>query len=365
MKRLVLKRLSASDLTLFEYHFRNSASKQKAINLDKSVFVDSLYPHLANRSDVTKDKIPVDLKIYGPSTSGAQTVRRKILKEAKNWRLNGELITAPDTEPNRYNQLKKDDLAVMEFEGETTPDAVRIHLVSQDQDNVLHRELNKKYNTEFTGRKAMCSIEHDDLDLLLESISLEPEHSLFDLTTSRDLGDIAQGGEEGVRNFLRKRKSARGVSREELETARRSAEGIGRVGEEILKNWLEKQPEDFQWDADINAVCPFDFTLLDNGQPIRRIDAKSTKGPYSNAIHISMGELEEMASGGVPYDIYRLYSMTDDGAKLRICRDMKDFAEKILISLDHLPNGIRVDSVSVKTDTLPAGKEIHIDLFDE
>ena len=74
MKKLVLKRLSASDLTLFEYHFRKSASKQKAINLDKAVFVDSLYPHLANRSDVTKDKIPVDLNIYGPAQSSPHNV---------------------------------------------------------------------------------------------------------------------------------------------------------------------------------------------------------------------------------------------------------------------------------------------------
>ena len=284
------------------------------------------------------------------------------MKEAKNWRLNGELIVAPDQEPDRYNNLQKDDLAVLEFSGEPTPDVVRLDLISQVHDKNIHNELMDRYGAEFTSRKAMLPINHTDLDQALTSIELNSEHALFDLATNKDLGDVAQGGEEGIRSFLRRRRSTRGVSSEELEKARRSAASIGRLGEEILKNWLEQQPGEFLWDADENAISPYDFTLLENEQPKRRIDAKSTKGEFSNMIHISLGELEEMANGELPYDIYRLYSMTENGAKLRICRDMKGFADNILKSLEGMPDGVRADSISVKTNMLPAENEILIDL---
>ena len=110
-----------------------------------------------------------------------------------------------------------------------------------------------RYGAEFTSRKAMLPINHTDLDQALTSIELNSEHALFDLATNKDLGDVAQGGEEGIRSFLRRRRSTRGVSSEELEKARRSAASIGRLGEEILKNWLEQQPGEFLWDADENA----------------------------------------------------------------------------------------------------------------
>ena len=46
INKLALKRLTASDLTLFEWHFNyRNAGNQKAINLNADVFKDQLYPH--------------------------------------------------------------------------------------------------------------------------------------------------------------------------------------------------------------------------------------------------------------------------------------------------------------------------------
>ena len=56
--------------------------------------------------------------------------------------------------------------------------------------------------------------------------------------------------------------------------------------------------------------------------------------------------------------------MTENGAKLRICSDMKGFAENVLQSLDNMPNGVRADSISVKMEILSADEEITIDLGD-
>lgn len=77
-KRIVLKRLSASDLTLFEHHFRNtSGAKQKAFNLDSAVFIDILYPGLPDRMDITRDRIPLDLSILDLGNPGCTICKEK------------------------------------------------------------------------------------------------------------------------------------------------------------------------------------------------------------------------------------------------------------------------------------------------
>lgn len=49
MSRIAVKTLTGSDLTLFEWHFRNkNAGNQKSINLNANIFIDELYPYLSN-----------------------------------------------------------------------------------------------------------------------------------------------------------------------------------------------------------------------------------------------------------------------------------------------------------------------------
>ncbi|MFM8333784.1 MAG: hypothetical protein ACKN9T_19090 [Candidatus Methylumidiphilus sp.] len=64
--KLVLKNLKPSDLTLFEYHYRRSKSKQKALNLDAAVFIASLYPGLPSKKDEVGNRFPLNLSIFGP-----------------------------------------------------------------------------------------------------------------------------------------------------------------------------------------------------------------------------------------------------------------------------------------------------------
>ena len=130
-RRIALKRLSASDLTLFEYHFRQtSGTKQKAFNLDKSVFIDRLYPSLPET--VGSGRVQVDLSIYGPGLAGLDNLQRKILKQQKNWRFDGELIYNPPEEEDRYNVLSKGDFAIFDFMGEVEPRAARMYLIAQE-----------------------------------------------------------------------------------------------------------------------------------------------------------------------------------------------------------------------------------------
>lgn len=126
-RKLAVKRLTASDLTFFEWHFRNhNAGNQKAINLNADVFVDELYPALPELS-IDSGKVPVDISVFGPNGKGLQNLQRKIVKFGtyKNWRLNGEFIYNPNEDPGRYNVLSPGDFAFLEFSGAALPASLK------------------------------------------------------------------------------------------------------------------------------------------------------------------------------------------------------------------------------------------------
>jgi transcriptional regulator with XRE-family HTH domain len=322
-RKLVLKRLSASDLTLFEHHYRNTpGAKQKALNLDAAVFVQSLYPGLSETIDLARHRIPLNLSIYGPGGAGLHNLQRKILKQQKNWRLNGELIYDPPEEVERYAPLKKGDYAILEFSGDTEPDAASLYLIAGalPADVKIYQAIEDKYANAFSSRKGMEALDADDFTHAFSNIGIAENHPFLDLIDQDILEDAAVGGFEGIRK-LKKRRQTRGVSQEELNKAKRSAELVGRLGEEILNGWLETEKQanrirDYRWISAENAIAPYDFELIENSGLIRNIDAKSTAGDFKNPIHISIGELYEMTDGKTPYDLYRLYMVTETSARL-------------------------------------------------
>ncbi|MEM0941187.1 MAG: hypothetical protein AAGI25_15585 [Bacteroidota bacterium] len=111
-RKLALKRLTGSDLTLFEWQFRTiNKGNQKSINLNANIFVEKLYPLLPQLADEKDGRIPIDLSIYGPGLNRLDNLQRKIIKGEtyKNWRLNGEFIYNRPETPDRYNILKEGD----------------------------------------------------------------------------------------------------------------------------------------------------------------------------------------------------------------------------------------------------------------
>jgi hypothetical protein len=67
MKKLALKRLTKSDLTIFEWHFRNrNAGNQKSINLNADVFVNELYLAVSTVALTNGNEMPVSVGIFGP-----------------------------------------------------------------------------------------------------------------------------------------------------------------------------------------------------------------------------------------------------------------------------------------------------------
>jgi len=66
-RKLALKRLTASDLTLFKWHFQtHPAGKQKAFILDAGVLVTELLPRLGEPSLIPQPRHPEDSSPVSP-----------------------------------------------------------------------------------------------------------------------------------------------------------------------------------------------------------------------------------------------------------------------------------------------------------
>jgi hypothetical protein len=369
-RKIALKKLTLSDLTIFEYHFRQGrAGNQKSINLNRNVFEKIFYPSLTAIAEEKEwESFILNLTIMGPGDAESQILPQKIKKgdSYKNWRLNGKYIATPDGD-ERYQVLDAGDYAIMEFIGVAWPTQMKMTLVAANhpEDAGLHRALKDLYQN--TRMKALTLEELSEVEKLAGDL-IPISHPFRDLLDTQDLEDAAQGGIEGVQN-LRKRRRARGVSIEELRKAKKAAENIGLLGEKVLNHYLSElvghSIESYQWVASENAIAPYDFEVVINGTK-QLIDAKSTGGPFTNPLHVSLAELREMAESEHPYRIYRLYEVKEDYAKLAVSTPMADMATSILACVDDsfrasALSGVSVDSVSIRPETIEWEKELVIE----
>lgn len=367
--KLAVKKLTASDLTVFEWHFRNlNAGNQKSINLNRNVFIDQLFPALPEISEVMGGRVPLDLHIFGPGLQDDYNLQRKIIKHGtyKNWRLNGEYIFNPEDTPERFNSLVSGDYVLLEFSGELHPTSARAFFVASSlkEDTGLHSQIEN-----FIEGKSMVSLGHDDLKKIIDAAEPSEEHPVYELLLEASLEDAAYNGLEGTRKLNHRRSGTR-MSMETLLKARNNAERIGREGEEIINALFESQKaaeiiEDFEWTSDDNAVAPYDFELINTDEFSRHLDVKSTRGSFSRKLHISIAELHEMAHSEQQYDIYRVYDLHAGTAKLRIAHDLAPFANKVLTAFKTLPAGVTPDSISLEPETLNFETEQIINLPDE
>lgn len=363
MAKMSVKRLTASDLTFFEWHFQNrNAGNQKAINLNADVFIQELFPSLPEIAAAQSGRLPVDLFLYGPGLHTEMNLQRKIVKfgSYKNWRLDGEFVYNPTDAPTRFNVLVPNDFVVIDFVGDAIPDAARAYfLAANDQaDSEIHRHLDT-----FMDNRKMVSISRLQIATVLDHASPRDDHPLRSLLIDRDLEDAAQGGEQALYR-LQRRSSVRRVSRDDLLKARARAEEVGQLGEEYVNAYLAKlkaegRISEFEWVAMADAVSPYDFWAMDAGSK-RLLDVKSTSGEFGRPLHVSMNELRTIAESTERYDVYRIYEATDISAKLRISEGLRPIAESILGVLNSLPAGTTADGVSISPDRLTFGAEVQL-----
>lgn len=367
-EKIALKLLQHSDITLFRPYYERHMlsdqrrSKQKAINLNADIFIDLFYPTIKSGSARV---YRVDLRIFGPGLSGEYSLQRKVLKEQKNWRLDGELVDNPTDEPERFNDIAPGDLAVITFDG-VIPDVIGLYLLStsSEYDAALHQVLSKSIGS---GRKSMVEIDLPFIQQTIQDVHPNEQHPLRDLLLEDVLVDAAQNGINGIRKLTR-RASKRRITAEVLQQARENASQTGRTGEEVLNAYFGQQKQlgkikDFEWVSNANAISPFDFTVWEEGAVIN-VEAKTTSGSFENTLHISFNELLQMREAE-HYHLYRVYEVTDTASYLKIARNMKQFAEEILAVLDKLPSGVRPDSISVDPRVLTFEPPVHIEVPNE
>lgn len=364
-RKLVLKRLTASDLTLFKYHFLNRpAGKQKAINMDAAVFVQQLYPSLPEAvTALPGGRITLELSIYGPGVAPVHKLLRKILKQQKNWRLNGEYIDNPDDAPSRYNELREGDFAVFEFTGLPFPTAAKIALISKSNtsDAKLHLEFERRF-----GESSMVALTPPMIEEIIETTTPPSDHPIHEWAGADVIEEAALGNAQSIEKLL-KRRQGRGLSPEELMAAKASGERTGQLGEELIDIYFKGKKEageivDYEWVSQSNAIAPYDFRVEWKGRQPTVLDVKSTRGGFDNPIHLSLGELVKSQRGPETYEIYRLYELTDRSARLRISNDVARSFKPILEAVADLPKGVTADGFSIAVGALRFAKEVEIKL---
>ena len=363
ISKLALKRLTASDLTFFEWHFKNRhAGNQKAINLNADVLTGRLYPVLDTVVRERQNKIGIDLWIAGPGAAEPVNLQRKIIKGTayRNWRLDGEFVYNPDGTPDRFNILRPGDLALLGFEGELAPNTVTVVLVGQDAslDQPLFRGLD-----DVLVSGSMMAVESKGLGELCDQLGVPKSHPVWLLVSDEDLTEAALGQAPAVDRVL-KRPRSMSLSQEELSAARRVAEEIGRLGEELIDYHLSERLAadaiaDYVWVSDVNAVSPHDFRIQRTG-PWEKLEVKTTAGDFSREFYVSLNELRDMAHGEDDYFIGRVYQASREGAKLRYSQELRAYGQSILDAFSSLPPGVTPNGVTIRPDEAIFGEEIDI-----
>jgi len=374
LEKIALKRLTASDLTFFEWQYRNrDAGNQKSINLNADVFVEEFYPAAPAIGPTMDHQIPIALTLFGPGLKGPYPLARKIVKTGsyKNWRLNGEFVHNPDGDPERFNVLEPGDLILIAFKGDPVPTASDVILISAHvpEDIELHGQLASLLAG---SKRSMVRVNRADLELVAAEADGPAGHPierfLSDPEFDAALEDAAYGSDSAARTV--RRRASKRVSAADLANARQNAERIGRDGEGLVWFYLEMlraegEVSSVEWTSDYDAASPYDFRITTPAGDKVKIDAKSTEGPFERIFHISAAEVVEAAGSKERYDLYRVYSIDSDGGALRISEDIREFARAVVETLEALPEGVWPDSFSVNPDVLKWGKERRIERPDE
>lgn len=369
--KLALKRLTASDLTFFECHFRTlGAGNQKAINLNANIFKDKLYPVIDTVAHQSNGRIGVDLWIGGPAGAEPINLQRKIIKGQtyKNWRLDGELVYDPRDEPRRFGILAPQDLVVFGFEGALAPHTVMLICLARavDNDGPLVDQLEK-----LLYGKSMVSLDTQQLRAACEYAVTPPTHPIWKLVTNQDIVDASTGIWPAVARILVRARpsSTPEVTHEELEKGRAIAAEIGKLGERLVDQYLRDLRDsgriaDYEWTANANAIAPFDFRVCLPGTEWEKWEIKTTSGDFGRDYYLPRSELREMAIGGEPYRIGRVYGAHHHRGRLRVSEDLGVFGRAILQGCQGFPNGLGLNGVTIEPADSLFGKPVDLNLPD-
>lgn len=152
-------------------------------------------------------------------------------------------------------------------------------------------------------------------------------------------------------------------SAENFDKKSNEAKTSGRLGEKFVEKHLEQlQANDeilqFNWISKNRPGAPCDFVIQEINGVVSLVDVKATTGNFNQPLHISYGELCEMAKNE-QYNIYRVHFVKDkDSRRINISENMKDFASSVLAWFGTTPVEIIPDSISLHPSILKWEKEV-------
>lgn len=357
--KFAVKRLTRSDLTLFDVQFRRqNAGNQKSINLNRDVFVDILFPSAVNVTGGSAKKFPCELTILGPGgVNNPLTLMRKVIAAGgrqKNWRLNGETIKAdPDaSSPDRFDNLKAGDICVFGFDGEIVPNSVTLVLVQHGHlaDEDAYTGLNA-----FVGDSSMLPISISELRIVTERTPLDhPLREIVDEELDVAIEDAAMGFAEAI-NTLRTRGTRR-TTLEALAQAKANAERIGRDGEVLVDAFLRGETEvgnieQHKWVSETNATNPYDFSVLRSATEFVPVEVKTTSGSHDRPIFVSQAEME-FAALNVSLEVWRVSEMKDGRAIVRFSKALPTLAQNLKSLTSQVPSGVLPNGWAISPSVL-------------
>ena len=129
----------------------------------------------------------------------------------------------------------------------------------------------------------------------------------------------------------------------EIKKAQNYIKELGNLGEALVEEYLQKKRHekeilDFEWmNRDGEKGKPFDFFIKYANGLERWIDVKATGRKFDQAVIITKNEMRfitEKESSN--YAIFRVYSLNEIQAKLRICSDCLRYIKKLLRDVDYM-----------------------------
>ena len=141
-----------------------------------------------------------------------------------------EFVYNPGDTPDRFNVLEPGDIVLIGFDGELAPDTLTLVLVAKEarEDEALYSGLDK-----YLSDRRMMALESVSLREMCRAIPVPESHPVWLLVSEEDVAEAALGQAPAVDRLLSRPRLTR-LSLEDLRKARRAAEEIGRLGEELV-----------------------------------------------------------------------------------------------------------------------------------
>jgi hypothetical protein len=120
----------------------------------------------------------------------------------------------------------------------------------------------------------------------------------------------------------------------DIERANQLFREVGRDGEERINHYLTRQKElgrieNYSWmNMRSESGLPYDFTIQYKKQNFIYVDVKSTSYKFEQPMIFSGQEVDFVANIN-NYQIFRVYSLSEEESYLRICKNCKTYMPKI------------------------------------